>query len=165
MKIIDIETTDLQPTNGKIILFGVKNLGKPPTFYKEWEIGEKEVIKQSIKELERAKTIIGYNIVKFDLPFIIKRAEINGLTKEAKKLDEIFQKNKIENKIIDIYRSFGRGSLQFWAKNFDISIILPSINGSQIPMLYEKQEFDKILLHNNDDLNICEELYLRFGKF
>jgi len=155
--IIDIETTGLSPAYSKIIVFGIKKVrGKVSDFvqYKEWEIGEKEVVRSILNELKKARVVVGYNIKKFDLPFIIERARALGLWKELEELE-----NVISNiKIVDLFEHFGYGSLQRWAKEYNISLILPNINGSHMPGFYAKKDFEKILKHNADDIVACEGL-------
>ena len=160
MKIIDIETTGLNANNSKLIVFGVKKINGDFKFYKEWEIGEREIIKQVVKELENAKVIIGYNIERFDLPFIVERARALGLSREAEKLEELF----MNKEILDVYKQVSYGSLQFWARKLRVSLKLPNVNGAIVPILYAKKNFEKIVMHNYDDLIACEEVFKRVNK-
>jgi len=150
---IDIETTGLSSRN-KILIFGAKSFGGKIVQYKEWEIGEKKLIKEISKEFGKAKAIIGYNIHRFDLPFIIERARILNMEKEAKQIERNIQTKRV----IDVYREVGYGSLQRWAKKLGLNLKAPDVNGSCIPYLYYKKEFSKIEMHNFDDLIACEEV-------
>lgn len=78
----DIETTGLDPITNKIILIGVKdNRGFKETIPAFGDDGEKECIIRFFEIIKELKpTIIGgYNSAFFDWPFILKRAEINGV--------------------------------------------------------------------------------------
>jgi uncharacterized protein YprB with RNaseH-like and TPR domain len=75
----DIETTGLDPYENKVILIGIKK-GNKTKQWKLWEAeNEADIIVKAIKEIENVDdTIIGYNNLKFDVPFMLKRLEILG---------------------------------------------------------------------------------------
>lgn len=80
--VFDIETTGLDPFNNKIILIGVKdNRGLNRTIPAFGEDGEKNCIIEFFNIIKESKpTIIGgYNSAAFDLPFILKRANLLGI--------------------------------------------------------------------------------------
>ena len=83
---LDIETFNESGSisiEDKIIAIGCileKNNVKEPHFWKEWEHGEEKIIKEFysfLRELtnkERTVWIIGFNILRFDIPFLICKA-------------------------------------------------------------------------------------------
>ena len=97
--IFDIETTGLNPEDSKIILIGIKdNRGLNKTISAFGEDGERNCIEEFFKAIRELKpTIIsGYNSAAFDLPFIMKRAEILGIN--IAELTQIFTADGIKTK-------------------------------------------------------------------
>jgi len=97
--VYDIETTGLDPEKEKIILIGLKdNRGYRKLLNAFGEDGEKECIIQFFEIIKELKpTIIGgYNSAAFDLPFILKRAEILGV--DVRELTKIFNNQPIKVK-------------------------------------------------------------------
>lgn len=64
----------------------------PPTILKEWEIGEKELLSTfynswaDILERDKHLKIVGFNQIKFDIPYLFARMQINSI----KSVEELF---------------------------------------------------------------------------
>lgn len=161
--IFDIETTGLNPYNNKVILIGWKKRGKIKQL-KLWEYGdEAKMILDAIKEIEELDeyndTIVGYNNLKFDVPFLLKRLEILG--KMDQKHWAIFRK-----KWFDLYQFLGNDlrALNIWLKRLGIEREYPQLKGREIPEYFERKEYKKIEKHNIDDLNSSEKLFLKLRE-
>ncbi len=97
--VFDIETTGLEPEKSQIILIGIKdNRGYRKLLDAYGDDGEKRCIEEFFKIIRELKpTIIGgYNSAAFDLPFILKRAEILGV--DVKRLTQIYTSDGIKTK-------------------------------------------------------------------
>lgn len=97
--VYDIETTGLDPNNNKIILIGLKdNKGFQKTISAFGENGEKLCIIEFFETIKKLQpTIIGgYNSAAFDMPFILKRAELLNL--DIKKLTNVYHNKSIKLK-------------------------------------------------------------------
>ena len=155
----DIETTGLDPHESKVILIGMKK-GRRIKQWKLWEIkDEAKMILSAIKEIEKIdETIVGYNNLKFDVPFMLKRLDILGKSKPE--FWKIYSK-----KWFDLYQYLGNDfrSLSLWIRKAGIKSRCPHIRGRHIPKFYEKKEYEKIIEHNLDDLETSEKLF-RFLK-
>jgi len=151
----DIETTGLDPYESMVIVIGMKK-GRKVKQWKIWEIGdEAKMILEAIGEINKIQeTIVGYNNLKFDVPFMLERLRI--LKKFKQKFWEIYNK-----KWFDLYQYLGNDyrSLNYWLSISRIKRKYPDITGKNIPTFYHNKEYEKILAHNLDDLTSSEKLF------
>jgi uncharacterized protein YprB with RNaseH-like and TPR domain len=151
----DIETTGLDPYASKVILIGVKDHGT----FKMWRLWEERdeamMILSAIDFISSSEgTVVGFNNLKFDVPFMLERLRILG--RWQPRLWSVFYK-----KWFDLYQYLGNDfrSLKYWLEKAGIESDR-DIRGHQIPGLYERKEFAPIEAHNVDDLNTSEQLFL-----
>lgn len=155
----DIETTGLNPYKNRIILIGLKSWDE----IKQWKLWESKdeatMILDALKEIEKIEDtiIIGYNNLKFDVPFLLERLRLLGKYKP-----EFF--NIYNKKWFDLYQYLGNDlkSLKYWLKRAGIQKKYPELEGKDVPIYFENGEYDKIEKHNIDDLETSEKLYLYF---
>lgn len=137
----DIETTGLDPYESMVIVIGMKK-GKKVKQWKIWEIGdEAKMILEVVGEITKThETIVGYNNLKFDVPFMLERLRILGKFKQE--FWEMYNK-----KWFDLYQYLGNDyrSLSQWLSNAHIKRKYPDITGRDIPILYSRKEYEKIL--------------------
>ncbi|MEM1558225.1 MAG: ribonuclease H-like domain-containing protein [Thermoproteota archaeon] len=159
----DIETTGLDPYNSQVILIGMKKRGEIRQ-WKLWEIGdEAEMILLAMEEIKKAwendETIIGYNNLKFDVPFMLERLRILGRAREEHWI--IYRA-----KWFDLYQYLGNDyrRLDLWLSRAGIKRARPEIKGRDIPGFFARKEYDKIEAHNIDDLNTSEKLFKYLKK-
>jgi uncharacterized protein YprB with RNaseH-like and TPR domain len=151
----DIETTGLEPYENKVVLIGMKRMGSIRQ-WKLWEMkDEAKVISEALQEIEKENdTIVGYNNLKFDVPFMMERLRILG--KWRREYYQIYSK-----KWFDLYQYLGNDyrSLALWSRRAGIRRENPELKGEDMPSFFQKGEFDKIEKHNRDDLNTSQELF------
>ncbi|MEM2351453.1 MAG: ribonuclease H-like domain-containing protein [Thermoproteota archaeon] len=156
----DIETTGLDPSDCKVILIGLK-VGRKIRQWKVWEL--KDEAKMILDALEVIwginDTIIGYNNLKFDVPFLLERLKI--LEKYEPRLFKIYNK-----KWFDLYQYLGNDfrSLKYWLNKAGIKRKHPELDGRDMPIYFENKEYDKIIKHNRDDLTTSEKLFRYLKK-
>lgn len=163
----DIETTGLNPTTDEIVLIGMKK-GKKIKQWKLWKIkDELEMISdclEAIKEIPAlGETIVGYNNLKFDVPFIRERLLVLESSVETFDLWTLLYRQR---KWFDLYQFLGNDfrNLAHWSDEFKIKRRYEEIEGKDIPMLYQTEQYRKIEQHNRDDLNTSMRLYLKLRK-
>jgi uncharacterized protein YprB with RNaseH-like and TPR domain len=156
--VFDIETTGLDPYECEVILIGMKKSDKIKQ-WKVWEVGDEvKIIESAIKEIMRIPinvTIIGYNNLKFDVPFMLERLEILG--KMKREYWSIYNR-----KWFDLYQFLGNDyrSLKLWLQRAGIERDHPELEGKQIPYFFKCREYEKIEQHNKDDLITSEKLFM-----
>jgi DNA polymerase III epsilon subunit-like protein len=161
--VFDIETTGLDPYKHLVVLIGFKK-GEKIKLLKLWEIkDEAEMILEAIKELENLDindTIIGFNNLKFDVPFMLERLKILG------KMKPEFWSMVYNKKWLDLYQSLGDNykSLDFWLCKMGIEKKYPELNGKQMPEYFYAENYKVIEYHNIDDLTTCEKLFYELQK-
>ena len=100
---------------------------------------------------------MGYNIIKFDLPFLITRGLKYGITE--------IQEIRANYYLLDLYEVIQRYLLpnrhvkQKTICSFLGLEIRDEIDGSEIPSLFEQKKFDKIKEHCKSDIKLTRELY------
>lgn len=163
--VLDIETTSLDPKEGRIVCIGVKNVK-----YSKYKIfmdtnNEEIMIKEFLDYYRYNKfdTVIGYNVVNFDMRYIF----IKCLKYELDARELIFSKH-ID--LMYLLRSFKNGfygngkfeKLDVWASYL--------LNQGKIPIprsvkeLYKRGEYSTIITYNKQDLRITHNLYKRLKK-
>ncbi len=153
MILFDIETSGLNPLNSEIITIQLK-VGDELKVWKLWE--EKDELTMITKFFDFIKNsnepVVGYNISRFDINFILTRLMLNNkLTDEIKNI--VKTKRWIE---LTDYQGDSRGMNNLLKK---LSVNRGSqVENRHIPMLYKLKMYDKIVEHAIDDLNACEEV-------
>ncbi len=162
MVVFDIETTGLNPYHHQIVVVGMVHDDKFLVL-KCWEIGELGMILEALKILAMIPSwepLVGFNNLKFDVPFITARLTIHG------EMTDRFWHLLYSKKWIDLYQFLGDNywSLETWLETYGIKRTYEEITGKDIPVLYERKEYEKIIQHNKDDLATCKELYKKLEE-
>ena len=151
----DIETTDLDPSKTRVLLIGIKKDRKTRQ-WKLWEVqDEAKMILEALEEINATfETIVGYNNLKFDVPFLLERLRILG--KYQPEFFKVYHK-----KWFDLYQYLGDDyrNLEHWCNQARIKKKYPDLKGRDMPRFFEKQEYQKIIDHNLDDLMTSEKLF------
>lgn len=160
----DIETTGLNPYQHQVVLIGFKKNQKIKQL-KLWEIkDEGKMILEALDELKKLDkfndTIIGYNNLKFDVPFMLERLKILG------KMKPEFWSMIHNKKWFDLYQFLGNSyrALNLWLNKLGIKKKYPELDGRQMPDYFNKKDYKKIEKHNIDDLNSSEELFYKLRE-
>lgn len=162
--VFDIETLGLDAFQHKIVLIGMKLEGE----IKQWKLwkekDELSMIFKCLKTLEKIplfETIVGYNNLKFDVPFIATRLFVH-----EKLSSDLWKLLYRDRKWFDLYQFLGNDfrRMSSWLDKLGIKRKHEDIMGRDIPRLYEKRKYRKIVQHNKDDLETSEQLYLKLRE-
>jgi len=162
--VFDIETLGLDAFQHEIVLIGMKIENR----IKQWKLWKEKdefrMISKCLKAMERIplfETMVGYNNLKFDVPFIATRLSVNG--KWSSNLWELLYRDR---KWFDLYQFLGNDfrRMSHWLDKLGIERKYEDIAGRDIPRLYEEKKYRKIVQHNKDDLETSERLYLKMQE-
>ena len=162
--VFDIETLGLDAFQHEIVVIGMKVKGK----IRQWKLwkekDELDMILKWLKVVEKIpffETIVGYNTLKFDVPFISTRLSVHG--KWSHDLWELLYRDR---KWFDLYQFLGNDfrRMSSWLDRLGIKRKHEEIMGRDIPRLYVEKQYKEIVQHNKDDLETSERLYLKLQE-
>ena len=160
----DIETLGLDAFRHQVVLIGMKMDGR----IKQWKLwkekDELSMIFKCLKTFEKIplfETIVGYNNLKFDVPFIATRLSVHG--KWSANLWQLLYRDR---KWFDLYQFLGNDfrRMSFWLDKLGIKKEYEDIMGRDIPRFYVEMGYEKIVKHNKDDLETSERLYWKLRE-
>jgi len=160
---IDSDITHPPRLDDKIIVIGLKPVLSRVILYKEWELGERDMLLHGLRCLERylAKAgcleIVGMGILTFDIPLIIARGMAHGLHEE---LNILMHSRVYKMDLLQIARPFYGWR---FPKGTEIAklvgVEIPHSN-KEIPQFYREGRYDEIIEHIEADLISVEKLDL-----
>lgn len=156
--VIDVETTGLNPFEDRLTAIGIRPPVKDGKTEVLLDINEKKMLRE-FWELFKGKTsgtLIGFNIA-FDWKFIFLRS----LKYRIPVRYFSFESNRF--RLIDIRKVLNpepnaRGRLKDYAKLFGINDPDDSV-GSEMPLLWERKDFDAIKFHCKNDVELTYEVW------
>jgi uncharacterized protein YprB with RNaseH-like and TPR domain len=162
--VFDIETLGLDAFQHQIVLIGMKVEGKIKQCMLWEEKDELTMISKCLKIFERIhlfETIVGYNNLKFDVPFLATRLTVHG--KWSANLWQLLYRDR---KWFDLYQFLGNDfrRMSFWLEKLGIKKEYEDIMGRDIPRFYSEKKYEKIVQHNKDDLETSEKLYWKLRE-
>lgn len=155
--IIDIETLGLQPWHGRIVCIVIKDIKTAESKIFAGK-DEKVLLEGFWNEIGDSGAIFyGYNSDEFDLPFILKRSLIQNV--KMKKILGSGDLRKIVNGFWFSYRKDIKGTLRDWARVLHMPVKTES--GGEVFKLYKAGDFESIINHCLEDVEVTYKLYLR----
>jgi len=152
----------------KAILICYKEVDGPALVWKEWEDGEKVVLQKFYSKLtgklktEKAVTLIGWNIVRFDVPFLTYRLFHHGV-------------DRLENVLENFRKAYWRdlrlcllpfNNYRFKGLKIDevvkrFKLQPPKYSGEEIRGFYDDGEYEKIVEHALSEAELLSALNRR----
>lgn len=135
---------------------------EPIVLNARWDSDERNVLRAFFNHAEDATQIIGFNILHFDLPVLMRRAQYLGVEFPAIPLD------RFRSPHLDLmeFLSFGdkekRRSLDFYCKRFGIAVD-DTTTGRDIDALVRADDWDGVATHCRADVEKTRALAARLG--
>ena len=130
---------------------------KPPVFLKEWEFGEKSMLAsflqalRSIWQKDPHMKLHGFNILKFDLPYLFGRMAFHGLAQEHELHNILFRPFSIDMmQLSSLISDASREKEQLWGisqskANEFFGIQVKEGSGIDCSRFYDRREYEKIM--------------------
>jgi len=149
----------LNPIDSKIIALGIRYKSKNIVFIDD---DERKILEnfwnewRRIKQENQSNILVGFNVIKFDIPFIVTRSFINNVEIVPFTLKYIVD---LKEKINAYRYGKSRGKLSEYGRflGFEVS----NIDGSQIARLWNENKIEDIKEYLRKDLEITEQLLIR----
>jgi len=166
----DIETwspsKELIPSECKIITIQYQDTKGNLTILKEWESDEKTILKQfydyfsNILQTEMTTFLIGFNHLRFDIPVLIFRLVKYEIDTYEKILDKFLRQPFITDlrQALLPFNDMRHKGLNADTLAERLGLCSPAYKNSEIPQLYEKKEYDKIIEHVKGDMKFLNDL-------
>ena len=162
---LDIETYSpgIRTTyDDKIVAIAYKQENGPVTVHKEWESSEKQILENFLEEISNIDrlSIIGHNILRFDLPLIINRAAAHGIAPTGELMSLLLDSYPIDTIQAQLPANnfyFKGLGLAECAKRVGVETY--TCPGSEIKARYDKADYKAITEHIIEDILTTEKLF------
>lgn len=157
-----IDSAALDPHLGNIIAMGTRLVTDNTLVEENVLIANNEEMEEQLLEkfweyFSASNKIIGYNIIDFDLPYLLARSMVLNVRTDLSRFDINFYRNE---KIVDLMKILfprsGAKSLKFLAKRYNITgLVSLDIDGSHVSEMSEKELSEYCM----SDVVLVEQLY------
>ena len=143
---------------------------REPVFLKEWESSEKEILAAFYNFLKKTmKTdpylkICGFNILKFDIPYLFGRMNSQNIAGKEELYDLLFRPFGIDlMQLSAIISEKTKKHGQLWGANHKetsafFKLQVKEGTGADVSAFYDKKEFGKIMKYCQEEFNLEQML-------
>jgi len=170
---MDIETFSeggFRSDSTKVISIQYRDFDGNTKVLKEWESSEKNILGSFLTDLKIMRRdgfliLVGHNILKFDVPTLIRRMVANGIDGQGN-LEDFFCNMATVDTLqcmlpFNNMRFKGLGAEDVSSR---LDIPGPNHRNTEIESFYRKKEFQKIEEHALADLDFVQSLYWRLKR-
>jgi len=154
-----------------IIAVGLTELDGRLTLLRSWQKTEKEVLDEfygrlkNLVEMRPRRRLVGHNVLGFDLPLFIARAQAYELDKTEDIIEVVYRQEVIDLlQCLLPYNGFRYKGLnaERLSRIFDLTPI--EYTGKDISKLYENKDYEAIEKHLTSDLKFIIDLHEKLAK-
>jgi uncharacterized protein YprB with RNaseH-like and TPR domain len=170
---LDIETFSedgFRSDGTKIISIQYRDFDGNTKLLKEWESSEKNILERFLSDLKMMKRnefliLVGHNILRFDIPMIVRRMVANGIDGQGN-LEDFFYNIAAVDTLqcmlpFNDMRFKGLGADEVSKK---LGISEPEHRNTEVESFYRRKDFGKIEAHAVADLDFVQDLYWKLKK-
>ncbi|MEK6856782.1 MAG: ribonuclease H-like domain-containing protein, partial [Nanoarchaeota archaeon] len=149
----------INPIDSRIVAIGIKYKGNNLIFI---DSDEKNVIEcfwnewKRIKQENQNNFAVGFNIINFDIPFIVTRSFINNVEIVPFMLKSVVD---LKEKINAYRYGKSRGKLSEYGRFLGLEIL--DVDGSKVAGMWSENKIEEIKAHLIRDLEITEQILHR----
>lgn len=149
----------LNPIDSKIVALGIRYKNKNIVFIDD---DEKKILEnfwsewKKIKQESQNNLAVGFNIINFDIPFIVTRSFINNVEIVPFMIKSLLD---LKEKINAYRYGKSRGKLSEYGKFLGLEI--SNMDGSQVAGLWIENKIEEIKKYLSKDLEVTEQLLIR----
>jgi DNA polymerase elongation subunit (family B) len=171
---LDIETNskeDRSIHDAKVISIQFRDGNGNTTVLKEWLSSEKTILKEFHGHLLKLRetgsiTIVGHNMLRFDIPMLIHRMVLRKIDTHQKLLDlfhdDVYGYDTLQ--CLTPFNNFRFKGLNAQDLSNRLSIRPPKHDAREIPEFYNKKQYKKIEEHVLADLDFTEDLWKKLKE-
>ena len=160
-----IATASLEPDLCEVVTLGVMRAGGEPIVMTRQDMDEAFLLAWFWDAVTNCR-LVGFNILNFDLPVLIRRSQLLGVAHPVVNLDryrtphiDVMERLSFNGRLT--YRS-----LNFYARRFGVELVETDlVVGADIPALVAAGEWDTIRNHCMCDIRKTTRLAARLGWF
>ena len=149
----------INPIDSRIVAIGVRHKNNNKVFI---DSSEKKILElfwaewRKIKQENQNNSAVGFNILNFDIPFIVSRSFINNVEIVPFMLKSILD---LKNKINAYRYGKSRGKLIDYGRFLGLEI--SAVDGSQVAAMWKENKIQDLKDYLCNDLEITEKLFFR----
>src|SRR3989344_3578181 len=149
----------INPIDSRIVAIGVMHKNNNKIFI---DGSEKKILElfwaewKKIKQENQNNSAVGFNILNFDIPFIVSRSFINNVEIVPFMLKSILD---LKNKINAYRYGKSRGKLIDYGRFLGLEI--SAVDGSQVAAMWKENKIQDLKDYLCNDLEITEKLFFR----
>jgi len=139
---------------------------KKPTFLKEWESDEEDILLRFYKFLKRVQDrenyppkFVGFNITSLDLPYLFGRMKKYNIASESELYTRLFRPHAVDlYQLTPIISEDTKKYEQLWGLNQKktsefFKLQVKEGTGDELSRFYDRKEFDKIMTYCEEEFN------------
>ncbi len=139
---------------------------KKPTFLKEWELGEEEMLLKFYRLLKKVQDkethppkFIGFNITSLDLPYLFGRMKKYRIAPDSELYARLFRPHAVDlYQLTPVISEDTKKYEQLWGLNQKktnefFKLQVKEGTGDELSRFYDKKEFDKIMKYCGEEFN------------
>lgn len=160
-----LQTCALDPDLARVVAVGLgnPNTGRVSAFVATTDNEERALLSELWGLLRGQTTIVGYNVLGYDLPVLLRRSLYLGIPAPAIQIDKYRHPSVIDlMQLLSFNGAIKFRGLKFYAKRFGLPCE-DAVNGADIPALVAAGEWDTVESHVRSDVALTMALAQRMG--